>query len=369
MVKLGSHQIVNVRSLSLLTFHQNQIETIEPDFVHKADNIRYIYLNENKIKNIVPGTFKQLNASEVIDLSHNELSEISSNMFSGLESLQHLNLESNAIKEIAAGAFSTTPLLLLWLPNNCLTSVSPAMFQGTPFLKQISLANNNIRIITPLSFAHLANLHILDLSNNKIRSLESGALTGSDFMTVKIQENPFVCSQDGFHVLNGQEAMNLTSEPNHICETDWANDNVDQCPRRKELPSPPPCCPRAHAKPTTLPPFTTTPFPETEPETTTVSTAISQARERARKLNMERFWRLSHPEEMMRKNINTQIKLSAPTSSDVVDTDDASSRQRSKSYRQQLLPFLRQNAKPKEAAVDFSEDAKTETVEVAQNAN
>uniref|UniRef100_A0AC35GAG2 Uncharacterized protein n=1 Tax=Panagrolaimus sp. PS1159 TaxID=55785 RepID=A0AC35GAG2_9BILA len=234
--------------LSMLTFTHNEIETIEPDFVTKAANIRYIYLNENKIKNIVSGTFKQFNSSEVIDLSYNELTEITSNMFSGLESLQHLNLESNAIKEIAAGAFSTTPLLLLWLPHNCLTSVSPAMFQGTPFLKQISLANNNIRIITPLSFAHLANLHTLDLSSNKISSIETGALTGTDFMTVRLQENPFVCTQDGFHVLNGQEAINLTSEANLICQSENVHDNTDQCPRRKELPSPQPCCLRTIVK-------------------------------------------------------------------------------------------------------------------------
>jgi Leucine-rich repeat (LRR) protein len=357
--KLGSHQITNVKSLSMLTFTHNEIETIEPDFVTKAANIRYIYLNENKIKNIVSGTFKQFNSSEVIDLSYNELTEITSNMFSGLESLQHLNLESNAIKEIAAGAFSTTPLLLLWLPHNCLTSVSPAMFQGTPFLKQISLANNNIRIITPLSFAHLANLHTLDLSSNKISSIETGALTGTDFMTVRLQENPFVCTQDGFHVLNGQEAINLTSEANLICQSENVHDNTDQCPRRKELPSPQPCCLRTIVKTTTMPQFTTTP----EPETTPIASEINAARERARKLNMERFWRLSHPPaDIMRPHADSTVKLSAPSNSDV-DEAEEKPRHRTQSYRSQLLPYLRNNEKTKVSTVDFSEDDKPETVQ------
>jgi hypothetical protein len=362
--KLSSKQIVNVKSLSMLTFTHNEIETIESDFVSKADNIRYIYLNENKMKNIIPGTFKQFNSSEVIDLSYNDLTEISSNMFSGLESLQHLNLESNAIKEIAAGAFSTTPLLLLWLPNNCLTSISPLMFQGTPFLKQISLANNNIRIITPLSFAHLANLHTLDLSNNKISSIETGALTGTDFMTVRLQENPFVCTQDGFHVLNGQEAINLTSEANLVCQKDFVHDNTDQCPRRKEQPTPQPCCLRPLVtKTTTMPPFTTTPEPEPE-STTTATSAMEAARERARKLNMERFWRLSHPPtDIMRPHADSTVKLSAPSNSEIVETsDDSKPRQRTQSYRSQLLPYLRNGEKAKAQTVDFSEDSKTETV-------
>lgn len=147
LTKLGSQEIINAKSLSMVTFTNNMIDTIEPDVVKGSQNIKYIYLNENKIKNIVPGTMKQFNNCEVIDLSYNDLSEITENMFGGLENLQHLNLEANQIKNIAPGAFSTTPLLLLWLPYNCLSNVSPNMFQGTPFLKQISLANNNIRNI------------------------------------------------------------------------------------------------------------------------------------------------------------------------------------------------------------------------------
>lgn len=111
-----------------------------------------------------------------------------------------MNLESNAITNIAPGAFAGTPLLLLWLPNNCLSTINANMFQGTPFLRQVglfhlannypvqvSLSNNNIHEIAPLSFAHLLNLHTLDLSFNKIMSLQNGAISGSDHLTVRLQ--------------------------------------------------------------------------------------------------------------------------------------------------------------------------------------
>lgn len=131
----------------MLTLTGNNISHISKKFVDNTPSLRYIYLAENALSSIDPGTMKQFLQAEIIDLSYNNLPEINVDMFSGMENLQHLNLEANAIKDIAPGAFATTPLLLLWLPHNCLTSVSPNMFQGTPFLKQVSLAHNNIRNI------------------------------------------------------------------------------------------------------------------------------------------------------------------------------------------------------------------------------
>ena len=51
-----------------------------------------------------------------------------------------------------------------------------------------------------------------------------------------------VCQQDGFHVMNGREAINLTTEANLICQTDYMHDQVDACPRRVERPVQKPCC-------------------------------------------------------------------------------------------------------------------------------
>lgn len=55
-------------------------------------------------------------------------------------------------------------------------------------------------------------------------------------------ENPMVCNQDGFHVMNGHEAINLTTEANLICHTDYVHDLTDKCPTRKDMPVRPPCC-------------------------------------------------------------------------------------------------------------------------------
>ncbi|VDK38362.1 unnamed protein product, partial [Gongylonema pulchrum] len=290
-------QLTNLSSLTILSLTGNKINTIESEFMPQADNLRYLYLGSNNLTTIEAHLMSQFKQVQVIDLSYNYFTEITDDMFSGLEHLQHLNLEGNQIKDIAPGAFATTPLLLLWLPNNCLQTVSPNMFQGAPFLRQMSLANNNIRTVQPLSFAHLANLHTLDLSHNKIQVLESGAIIGSDYLMVRLQENPMVCLQDGFHVMNGKEAINLTTEPNLICKTNYTNDMQDVCPKKVNVPQPPLCCSKS------------TPKIDKEPsllryEATTTSSVKSSALPanalpslrnsiHSKKFNMERFLRLS----------------------------------------------------------------------------
>lgn len=98
-----------------------------------------------------------------------------------------LNLESNAIKDISPNAFAHTPLLLLLLGHNCLTSINQQMFQGIPFLKQLSLTDNNIKVVQAFAFAGLPTLNVLDMSRNKLENLEPTSVTASGQATVLVQ--------------------------------------------------------------------------------------------------------------------------------------------------------------------------------------
>lgn len=131
-------------SLTMLSLTGNSISGIDEEFIHNVTNLRYFYLSENNIKNVNSTILKQFDKVEIFDLGYNKIPDLVAKQFSVMESLQHLNLEANLIKQIAPGAFSSTPLILLWLPYNCLTNVSSDIFQGVPFLKQLSLAHNNI---------------------------------------------------------------------------------------------------------------------------------------------------------------------------------------------------------------------------------
>ncbi|VDK72944.1 unnamed protein product [Litomosoides sigmodontis] len=358
--ELGNMQLTNLSSLTILSLTGNKISMIESDFMPKAENLRYLYLSNNNLQTIEAGVLRQFKQVQVIDMSYNYLTKITGDMFSGLEHLQHFNLEGNQIKDIASGAFATTPLLLLWLRNNCLGSVSPNLFQGTPFLRQ------------PLSFAHLANLHTLDLSHNKIHTIEPSAIIGSDYLMVRLQENPMVCLQDGFHVMNGKEAINLTTEPNLICQTNYTNDLEDVCPKNSEVPQPPLCCLKSMPKAdkiSTLP-LTKTTAPTSGP------LDVHPHGFHNKKFNTERFMRLSRRPPGYRTSPFLRYRLPAKTKpTEIVKLgmgpkNEGSQVERSSRFdkhlekiRSQLPPYVRIESKDKEEFVEFMSDSHVHSVQ------
>uniref|UniRef100_A0A915PUV6 Leucine-rich repeat-containing N-terminal plant-type domain-containing protein n=1 Tax=Setaria digitata TaxID=48799 RepID=A0A915PUV6_9BILA len=363
---LEKMQLINLSSLTILSLTGNQISVIENDFMPQAENLRYLYLGNNNLATIDAGVLRQFKQVQVIDMSYNHFTKITSDMFSGLEHLQHLNLEGNQIKDITPGAFATTPLLLLWLRNNCLGTVSPNLFQGTPFLRQ------------PLSFAHLANLHTLDLSHNKIHTLEPSSIIGSDYLMVRLQENPMVCLQDGFHVMNGKEAINLTTEPNLICQTNHTNNLEDICPKNSDAPQLPICCLKSTTKAdkaiSTLPLETTATTPITVP--TYESLSIHPNSIHNKKFNIERFMRLSQrpvgyrTSPFLRYRLPAQSKSANPALLDKSPTSEATQVERSsrlskhlEKIRAQLPPYVRIESKDKEELVEFMSDSHVDSVQ------
>uniref|UniRef100_A0AC35U7R2 Leucine-rich repeat-containing protein let-4 n=1 Tax=Rhabditophanes sp. KR3021 TaxID=114890 RepID=A0AC35U7R2_9BILA len=322
--QLKKGDFADLPSLELITLTGNKIATIDKNVVNVNNTVKFIYLGDNDVHQLKDLNLAQFKEVQVLDLSYNKLTQIEGDQLTVLERIQQLNLEANSIKEIAHAAFSGTPLLLLLMPFNCLSMVSPGMFQNAPYLKQISMANNNIHIVQPLSFSHLPNLNIVDLTHNKIKNLSPGAIVGSEFLTVKLQENPMVCSQEGFHVMSGAEALSLNSEPNLVCKTDYNHDYIDVCPKKTTGPPRQPCCTRnaAHT------PITTTVAPEemtkkyiikvstTEAplETTMASDVVAPGGTnmhiKRRKFNMDRFWKLSHRPADYEQQRPTAKKLS-----------------------------------------------------------
>ncbi|CAI4233185.1 unnamed protein product [Auanema sp. JU1783] len=327
--EIEKNSIVNMPSLSLLTLSNNNISYIHPGCVENSDNIHYVYLSDNRLTGIDSGVMSQFKQVQVLDLSFNLFEKIDETTFTGMDSLQHLNLDSNYLTEVVPRSFEGMPLLLLWLPNNCIRNISQNLFQGIPYLRQLSLTNNYISEIQPLSFLHLANLHHLDLSNNQILNLQQGAISGSDHLTVRLQENPMVCTADGFHVMNGREAINLTTEPNLICKGNWRKPMDQTCAKKHTRPYHPVCCGVEETTPgpsTTTTAATTTEMPEetekpvetvdeeesTEEEeeeveeSTTEAVSTTTEETTTRKINMMRFMRLQQATAESKKTPTTK---------------------------------------------------------------
>ncbi|CAD5222345.1 unnamed protein product [Bursaphelenchus xylophilus] len=387
--KLEKHQLQRLPNLAMLSLTGNKISSIDKQFVNNVTTLKYVYLADNKVKDVSAEILRQFASVEILDLSYNNIGDLVDSQFSVLENIQHLNLEGNHIKTIQKGAFNGTPLLLLWLPYNCLSNVSADTFKGIPFVKHISLAYNNLKDVEAFTFGHLANLHTLDLSYNLLDSIQTSSIMGPDFLTTRIQENPLVCKQDGFHVMNGRDALNLTNEPNLICKTP----TKEQCPQKGNRPAPQVCnCKKATKKlataaPTTLP-TTTTAVPETSVPTSAAPVKpsaeernlvaaiaaaaqrhqqnqmlsqhdLDKAAEAARRLNMERFMRLSKtPAEGIIHQAHHDGIIRQPTFLERQKGLLA----RSEQLQQQNAEILAKSKSSVVAPVEFSHDEQVETV-------
>ncbi|VDM13390.1 unnamed protein product [Wuchereria bancrofti] len=192
-----------------------------------------------------------------------------------------------------------------------------------------------------------------------------------------------VCLQDGFHVMNGKEAINLTTEPNLICQTNYTNNLEDICPKNSNVPQPPSCCLKSTSE--TDKTFSTLPL---EIRTTTISATASTHETlnihlnnaRSKKFNTERFLRLSQRPPGYRTSPFLRYRL--PAHSKLSDTSILGKSSNSKAIqaerssrldkhlekiRAQLPPYIRIESKDKEEFVEFVSDSHVDSVQTQDN--
>ncbi|CAH1246124.1 LRFN5 [Branchiostoma lanceolatum] len=120
----------------------------------------YLYLAHNNLTELKLGTFKDLKKLTELDLSYNQLSRISPGTFNGLVKLFYLALGGNNFTNIL--------------------HVVPAL-EGLPSLDTPALNDNYFVYVGPDSFPDNMAIDLLNLSGNKIRIIEEGALTARAF--------------------------------------------------------------------------------------------------------------------------------------------------------------------------------------------
>ncbi|KAI4888963.1 hypothetical protein NFI96_007974 [Prochilodus magdalenae] len=186
--------------------------------------LEYLSMRETSFSEITENTFSGLPCLRKLDLSWSKtgLKAVSNATFASLRGspfLKTLNLTSMAITKLEAGAFSSLGnLTTLVLKYNFISQeLTGEEFRGLNRVEEIYLSANQQRIsLTPVSFIHvptlkiltlnraltgtldmdpspfrpLANLTVLDLSNNNIANINSGLLDGLYHLKVlRMQHN------------------------------------------------------------------------------------------------------------------------------------------------------------------------------------
>ena len=95
--------------------------------------------------------------------------------------MRTLNLASNQLVALPNQLFVPTPRLQrLYLQNNSLSVVPPGLFKGLEHLLVLNVSRNQVtnEWLTPSTFSSLVRLVALDLSSNRLTSMDRNLLSG-----------------------------------------------------------------------------------------------------------------------------------------------------------------------------------------------
>ncbi|XP_010725391.1 amphoterin-induced protein 1, partial [Meleagris gallopavo] len=138
-------------------------------------------LSHNNISRLradwAPGRLAHLHA---LLLAHNGLAFVSTEAFTHVPHLRHLDLSSNRLRALEENLFSDLPELeVLLLYNNEISAVDRSAFDNLSRLRKLYLGRNHIARF-PLELlrdgSRPAQLSLLDLSSNRLRSLPAAEL-------------------------------------------------------------------------------------------------------------------------------------------------------------------------------------------------
>ncbi|NXW61318.1 LRC40 protein, partial [Eurystomus gularis] len=207
-----SEDVQLLPALTVLDVHDNQLTSL-PSALGQLENLQKLDVSHNKLERIpeelmqlahlkslllqhnelsrLPDGFGQLVTLEELDLSNNRLTDIPTS-FALLVNLVRLNLACNQLKNLPADISAMKSLRQLDCTKNYLETVPSKLatmasleqlylrrnklrslpeFPSCKFLKELHAGENQIEILNAESLKHLNSLSVLELRDNKIKSV------------------------------------------------------------------------------------------------------------------------------------------------------------------------------------------------------
>ena len=152
-------------------------------------------ISYNNISKVPGFTFAQLQNLTHLQMDANNISEIDKDAFKNLHHLKSLNLSSNILPSLNPGIFENLYTLTeLYMSDNKLSSLPPNIFNVSACLKTLIIRRNNFSCFSAVveSVKDLTHLTRLDLSYNKLQSLENSASLPSSLQVLYLSNNELV---------------------------------------------------------------------------------------------------------------------------------------------------------------------------------
>uniref|UniRef100_A0A8C3N0R9 Uncharacterized protein n=1 Tax=Geospiza parvula TaxID=87175 RepID=A0A8C3N0R9_GEOPR len=179
--------------------------------------LQEVKMNYNELSEI-PYFGETTSNITLLSLVHNTIPEINAEQLQVYLSLENLDLSSNHISEIKASSFPRMQLKYLNLSNNRITTLEAGCLDNlSSSLMVIKLNRNRISMIPPKIF-RLPHVQFLELKRNRIKIVESLTFQGLESLkSLKMQRNGISRLMDGaFFGLGNIEELEL--EHNNLTE-------------------------------------------------------------------------------------------------------------------------------------------------------
>ena len=159
--------------LSSLNLMDNElVKMAENSFLGLEDNLRELNLEANNLTTFPVSAVKILKKLQTLNLAQNQIFNITADSFTRLESIKYLDISHNVFNGIDRGTLVSLPSLkTLDFSFNDVQEVRSGSLDGLHDLENLDLSYNSLTILPRDIFAHTRRLKVVNLSNNRIRSL------------------------------------------------------------------------------------------------------------------------------------------------------------------------------------------------------
>jgi len=172
------------------------LRTIELGAFNGLTTLTRLFLQSNEVCEILPGTFENMINLEHVDLSDNSLEHLDIATFSGLVNLHFVSLEKNKQQYIHPDTFFRLSCLkyIILRSNFGLQVPTDHNFINSHSLTKLDISGCNVSSVSVETFAKFCALEWLDLSKNKLRTVDINILkTLPKLSELYLYYNPLQC--------------------------------------------------------------------------------------------------------------------------------------------------------------------------------
>ncbi|XP_071387242.1 leucine-rich repeat-containing protein 40 isoform X1 [Centroberyx affinis] len=200
-------EVCVLKNLRSLTLQQNLLETL-PEELGQLENLTELDLSNNHLK-CLPSSLGRLTCLQKLDLSHNMLTCLPDSL-AKLASLKLLDCSNNQLTGVPVSISEMLALEQLFLRHNKLRLL-PQL--PAPNLKELYVGNNQIEDLEAEQLASLMAISLLELRDNKIKTLPEQITLLSTLTRLDLTNNDITTLPASLSLLPNLKMLLLEGNP------------------------------------------------------------------------------------------------------------------------------------------------------------